>query len=369
MYRHFSYTIVMFLLLGFKVSGQNQDSTSKIIISGYIDTYYAFYSDSLGTNEFQKFPTVSPRSNQFGLNIAMVSAKYNADKIRGVVTLQYGDIPMSAWSANYNVIQEAHIGVRLCKKLWFDAGFFRTHVGTEGLLPKENIASSISVATYFEPFYEAGLRLNYVPSEKWDIYLYALNGYGIYEDNNHKKSGGLLVTYALGDKGNIGFSNYTGDDTPLGIPGSHLRIHNCLFWNYEINRLKLQFGADYCKQLHSRPSDNGTATVYSVIGSVKYKLNQDFAIYARGSTFNDSDGIMSDTLFVKNGNATGYKLAGITAGLEYNPTSNSYIRLEGRDIMADKNQEIFYWNQQKRNSRLEMMFNFGIWIDSKTIKL
>lgn len=32
------------------------DTTGKIIFSGYIDTYYAEYTDTAGANGYQKFP-------------------------------------------------------------------------------------------------------------------------------------------------------------------------------------------------------------------------------------------------------------------------------------------------------------------------
>src|SRR5205085_7014229 len=143
-------------------------------------------TDSVGEGKFQKFPSISPRSNQFGLNTAHITFQYDAEKIRALATLHYGDIPVSAWSGTFNSIMEAHAGVRLCKKLWLDAGFFRTHFGTEGLLPKENFTSSVSVNTFYEPYYESGLRLNYNPSDKLAINLYVLNGYNMYEENNEK---------------------------------------------------------------------------------------------------------------------------------------------------------------------------------------
>src|SRR5258708_10771176 len=85
-----------------------QDSTrhSSISWSGYIDAYAAHYTDSVGTSDYQKFPSVSPRSNQMGLNVAMLTVKYSAPKLRATITLHYGDIPASAWSAKYNFIQE-----------------------------------------------------------------------------------------------------------------------------------------------------------------------------------------------------------------------------------------------------------------------
>ena len=251
-------SIVSFL--GLQSYSQTVDSTATpakkidlaaIKISGYVDAYYAYYTDSVGVGNVQKFGSTSPRSNQFGLNVAVLNAQYDGEKVRGIVTLHFGDFPKATWSGTYNNIMEAHAGVRLCKKLWLDAGFFRTHFGTEALLPKENFLSSVSVNTYYEPYFEAGARLNFVPNDKLAITVYALNGYNIYEDNNEKKSLGMLVTYALGDKGNIGYSNYLGDDAPIGDTLSRFRTHNNLFLNYQIKKLKIQVGGDYCTQKNS----------------------------------------------------------------------------------------------------------------------
>ncbi|HMG14921.1 MAG TPA: outer membrane beta-barrel protein [Saprospiraceae bacterium] len=344
-----------------KANTQTTDTIAKLIISGYVDAYYAYYTDSVGVNNYQKFPSISSRSNQIGLNSALISFQYNAEKVRGIATFHFGDTPKSTWSPSFNYIMEAHAGVRLCKKLWLDAGFFRTHFGTEGLLPKENITSSIAVHTFYEPYYEAGIRLNYNPSERLAINLYALNGYNVYEDNNDKKSFGLLATYALSDKGNIGYSNYIGDDSNDADPVSHLRIHQNLFFNYQINKLKLQLGLDYCMQENSElDHNNKTASMFSSIFALKYQLKPKFAVYGRVEYFNDPDGFMSTIITNDLGEGSGYKLFGGTLGVEFKPTDNSYIRLEGRQLVMDKEQKIFYWDGEASNTRSEVLFNVGV---------
>ena len=361
MIRNSTFFASFIFLLVAKGFAQPNDSTSKFKISGYVDAYYAYYTDSVGTGNYQKFPSISSRSNQFGLNTAQVSFQYDGEKVRGIITLHVGDIARSAWSSTFNNIMEAHAGIRLCKKLWFDAGFFRTHFGTEGLLPKEIFVSAVSVNTFFEPYFEAGVRLNYIPGDKWSINMYALNGYNMYEDNNKKKSLGTLITYALGDKGNVGYSNYIGDDSPQGDPTSHLRIHQNLFFNYQVKKLKIQIGGDYCMQHHSKIVDqNKTATMFSGVIGLRYQANEKFAISGRGELFKDPQGFMSG-IFIDNANKfTGSKLWGVTLGAEYKPTESTYIRIEGRKLQMDKNQEIFYWNGKNRSNRIEILFNMGI---------
>ncbi len=356
-----SATLLSLFCFSQKSFSQTKKDSSKISISGYADAYYAYYTDSVGDGNYQKFPSVSPRSNQFGLNCANFTIQYDAEKVRGVATLQFGDIPRSTWSGTFNNILEAHVGIKLCEKMWVDAGFFRTHFGTEGLFPKENICSSISVNTFMEPYFESGLRLNYMPNSKLTINLYALNGYNMYEDNNQKKSFGALVTYSLNDKINFGYSNYIGDDTPTGDTVTHNRIHNNLFVNFQLKKFKAQVGGDYCMQQNADIAfHNQQATMMSGVASLKFQCCKKDAVYGRFEYFNDPQGFMSGTYVDANNILSGLYLWGATLGFEYTPTSNTYIRLEGRQIQTDTAQEIFHWKNENTNQRMELMIHTGI---------
>ena len=331
---------------------------SSLSFTGYVDVYASYYSDSTGTGNYQKFPSVSPRRNQVGLNVIMFTAKYTTEKLRATATLHYGDIPASAWSSKYNFIQEANAGVRVCKDLWLDAGFFRTHFGTEALFPKENYTSSVSVPTFFEPYYQAGVRLNYNPTTKLSLFIYALNGYGIFEDNNEKKSAGLLVTYVFSDKLNIGYSGYYGDDS---VKGNHLRLAHNAFLNFKARKLKITVGGDYVSQQHSGiQNSEKTAFMGSGVLIVSYNLNNKFRVYGRGEAYSDANGVLSGVFMDTNIKNTGLKLWGITGGIEYKPTEDSYIRIEERSLNADVNQGIFHHDGANTYRRFEAMINLGI---------
>ncbi|MEZ4720982.1 MAG: outer membrane beta-barrel protein [Flavobacteriales bacterium] len=130
------------------VGRESSDSLSRLTISGYVSTYFAHYSDSVPIGTYEKFPTVSPYSDAFSLNIAQLSALFISQKSRANLTLQYGDIARSAWSPTFSMLQEANAGIRIVPRLWFDAGLFRTHIGLESIQPRENITSSIAIVTY-----------------------------------------------------------------------------------------------------------------------------------------------------------------------------------------------------------------------------
>ncbi len=342
-------------------SKAQSDSVGSFTINGYIDVYAAGYTDSVGPGNFQKFPSISPRSNNIGLNTAMLSTQYSTDKIRATLVLHFGDIANATWPADNNHIMEAHVGVRLSKKLWVDAGYFRTHFGTEFLLPVENITSSVTVNTYYEPYFESGVKLNFDPTSKLEINLFLLNGYGMFEDNNYKKSPGMGITYALSNNGSIGYTNYIGDDSPPGDTLSHLRVHNNVFLNYNWKKLRLVTGADYCIQQNSSITNpKGSANMWCFLATGRYQVCTKYGVYGRVEIFNDPDGIMTGVITDRTGKLTGYKLNGLTAGIEYKPVANAYIRLEGRKLQMDNDQNIFYDNGAKRNYRYEVMVNMGI---------
>lgn len=278
-----------------------------------------------------------------------------------MVTLHFGDIPKSTWSGNYNPIQEAHVGVRLCKTLWVDGGFFRTHFGTEFLLPVENITSSVSVPTYYEPYYEAGIKLNYDPTPKLEINVFLLNGYGIYEDANKRKSLGMGITYALNDKAGIGYTSYLGDDSPDSARQAQVRFAQNIFFNYIGKTIKLQAGADLYLQGNSDiKSHNSQATAYSVLATIAYQASPKVAVYGRAEAFSDPEGFLTGVITDDNNELTGYKLWGGTAGLEVKPADNSYVRLELRRLQMNGDQEIFRTDGQNVSYRYDFMVNAGI---------
>lgn len=56
---------------------------------------------------------------------------------------------------------------------------------------------------------------------------------------------------------------------------------------------------------------------------------------ARGEVFQDKNAIMSPVYTIAGGSNSGLKTFGVSVGTEYNPTSNSYFRLEGRYLSSD----------------------------------
>lgn len=342
---------------------EHYDSTGKITLSGYVSAYYAYYTDSVGLGKYENFPTSAPISNAFSLNMLMISAKYSSTKLRGTFTLHYGDIPSSAWSSQYNLIQEANIGFKIVKGIWFDAGFFRTHLGVESIQPRENITSSISTVTYYEPYYLSGAKLTFHLSSKFSVQVNAFNGFNTFIETNNTKAFGFSAVYDATDKLSFNFNSLYCDESPDNQLRKQDRLYNNFYFTYKSKRFDLAGEVNYGIQKNSLLSDTtATANILSTLLVARLRLNKKLSIYSRGEYFKDQNEILTGPVLNEFHKLVGLNLWGVTAGLEVKPIANSYLRFEWRQIQTqDDDEKVFYYNQSYHNQRNEFIAALGFW--------
>lgn len=340
------------VIISLTTYAQDSESKAKLDVSGYIDFYYAHYTDHVEQGSFEKFTTVAPRNNGFSLDIAQLSMNYTADRIRAHVTVHYGDIPSSSWSSVFNFIQQGYIGYNVAKNVWIDAGLFTTHIGTEALLPKDNKLSTLALGTYHEPYYQSGFAVRYDPGEKVSVSLHLLNGYNNFLDNNRSKSAGVLVKYIASEKVTVSYSNLLGQETL----GHDLRFYNnAVLALTPLKKTSLTLGADYGVQ-------NGMV-MSSGMAILNYAWTNNFSSTIRAEYFDDPNGFLSG-LFPSNANSTistGLSARGITLGFEYKPTDNSYVRIESRRLTSPNTLQFFTSDGVATGRRTEVIFTTGIW--------
>jgi hypothetical protein len=349
---------------GTKVNPYTQefDSTGKITVSGYIDTYYCYYTDTLGPGGYCKFPTSSPKHNQFSLNIIQISAKYQSDRMRGVATLFYGDIPLSAWSTHLNLVQEANAGFRIVKKLWLDAGYFRTHIGLESIQPRENITTSIATTSYFEPYFLSGAKLTWQQSEKWTFQLNTFNSFSSFIETNKNKTFGASVSYT-GNHWTHTLNTIVCDEYPTDSNAvSHLRHYTNYFGIFKTKHFILGLEANFGYQKNSQLENaRKTALIASGIAALKYRITHKHAIYGRFEIFSDPNEVLTGPIVNENHTLTGLQVIGGTLGYEYKPIPNAYFRVEGRILDAKDDEHIFYYNNASQHIRYEGIASIGLW--------
>ncbi|MBS1651810.1 MAG: outer membrane beta-barrel protein [Bacteroidetes bacterium] len=344
---------------------ERTQESPKLTIGGYITTYYALYSDTADANNFQKFPTTAPQSNVFGLNLAQISTKYSSRSLRAISVLQYGDMPRSIWSPTYNYIQEANVGIRLLKRVWIDAGLFRTHIGLESIQPRENITSSIAVATFYEPYYLAGAKLSFLLNDKLTLQLNSFNRYNGFTENNKKKAAGFSFVYDVNSNFSLTFNTLWNDDSPDNSKIAKGRLYNNLYAVYKSKRLILGVEVNYAIQQNSHLTFNKTYTtaqMFSSLAEAKFMLFNKCFVYGRGEYFSDPDEALTGMLLNQNKQLIGLNIAGATLGFEYKSFGNTYLRVEGRVLNTiGKNEAIFLYNNLSSNKRYEMITSMGVW--------
>lgn len=346
------------------VSKEEKDAEApKLTVGGYVSSYYSWYSDTADANEYQKFPTAAPQSDHFGLNLAQITTRYSSNNARATTVLHFGDMPRSVWSPVYNYVQEANAGVRLFKRLWFDAGLFRTHIGLESIQPRENIASSVAVLTFFEPYYMSGAKLTYMASDKLTLQLNSFNSYNGFIETNHQKAIGFSLIYDVSSKLSITFNSLWNDDTPDSSKIKHGRLYNNLYLIYRSKKLTLGLEGNYgLQQNTSLSSQNKTAFMYSALAEAKYMLVNKFYVYGRAEYFSDPDEMLTGPELNQNLQLIGLTISGGTLGFEFKPLPNTYLRAEGRFLQThDNNEEIFLLNGKSSGSRQEAIISFGVW--------
>jgi len=339
------------------IKSQENDLTAyfkNFKIGTYIDTYYAYDNDKNIFNGQRTLSLIAPFRDQFRINIAQLSLKYNTENIRGAFIIHYGDIPDVNWKpvTKLENIQEANIGFSLYKNLWIDAGYFITHVGAEGL-PKNNILSSFALPTYIEPFIQSGVKIGYDFSDKFTACFHLLNGYNLFEDNNKNKSVGLQLIYSPTPLLKITYNNIIGNEMPAGMQGKTRVFNNLIINASPCKKIDMVASIDIGIQEKSNIADtSSSAYSYGVFLSTRYKFTPKFSTTVRGEYYQDLNGILS-------GNVGGYnwlKGNGITIGCEYRPVESAYLRFEYRYLRLDNEIKAFYNNS---NQRFETMLSAG----------
>ncbi|MEI6020197.1 MAG: outer membrane beta-barrel protein [Bacteroidota bacterium] len=323
-------------------------------IGGYVSTYYAYYDDESEPNGFIQFPTLAPRKDQFSLNMALISMQYKSSSLRSNITLHYGDVPASSWPSTFNLIQEANAGFKITKKLWFDAGFFRTHIGLESFQPRENIASSMSIPNFYDPYYLSGAKLTYMPTAKLNLQACIFNGYNEYIDNNRNKALDFSANYNPNNHISFTYNFLTCDETPDNIKTKHQRYYQNFYATFIYQKFTIGFDANFGIQAHSLKKDSSKAgKMYAGILVAKYNLLTKFDVYCRLEYFSDPNQILTNSL------NTGRYVKGNTLGFEIKPQKTVGISAEWRILECD--QLIFRQKNTILNQRNEFIVCLDLW--------
>ncbi|WP_205512826.1 porin [Longitalea arenae] len=337
--------ILMVAALLYAAAGFAQDTTKsenkgQVSFSGYAEVYYSYDFAKPKDHNRPGFIYSHNRSNEFNVNLAFVRGNYTAERIRANIALAVGTYMNANYAAEPGVLKnvfEANVGYKLSrtKNLWLDMGIMPSHIGFESAISKDCWALTRSLVAETSPYYESGAKLTYgTDNGKWSFSVLALNGWQRIQRvaGNSLMNWGTQVQFKPTDKLTLNYSSFLGTDKP---DSARLwRYFHNLYGIFQLtDQIGLTLGFDVGQEQKTKGESNMN-TWYSPLAILRYTPVDHWAFAVRGEYYSDENGVI-----VKTGTPNGFKTAGFSANVDYQPAKYIALRIEGK--MFNSKDEIF----------------------------
>ena len=318
---------------------------SNLTISGYIESYYTY---DINKPEDHKRPTFiysHNRSNEFSVNLAMLKAAYDGERVRSNLAIAVGSYMNANYAGEEGVwknVYEANVGFKLLEnhELWIDAGVLPSHIGGESAIGLDNISLSRSLAAENSPYFETGARLSYTTKDS-KLYLAAvgLNGWQRIQLPNTSKnmSFGHQIQYKPVESVVLNSSSYIGDEG-----SDSLRFFHDLYVQVAVND-KMNILANWDYGMQNQPLLSKNYHWWNAGIQANYAIGPKVKMNARLEYFNDEDGVV----FGRYGEV-GTNILGYSAGFDVDLYKGLIWRTEVRNL--NSSEKIFVNNQSELKS-------------------
>ena len=325
----------------------NKQTVNKFIfkdnhlgISGYMDAYGVYSFNNLSENKQRPYNSNPLYMDEFGFSYGFISFEYENENVRARVSIHGGELVERMYVGErpmYKMFREANAGYLFSKQVSLEMGIFPSIYGSETFINKDNQHATRAIMTDFAPDYMAGVRLNYEPTEHWDLKLEVTNGWQTLSNPEHQKNLGALVVYEQQGKFLINWGTYLGNEAkPNEV--ARIRSYHNLFAKIFLWRFIFLPMADI--YIEKRNAEARTVTAFNLGLSIRYAIADKWGIAARYERLYDPDEINPDLKannpYGKEDPAlpaptpSGFQADGYTLTLEYLPSSHLTMRLEGR---------------------------------------
>ncbi len=331
----------IFLGLGTVDAQETTDSLkSNLTISGYIESYYTLDLNKPEDHKRPAFIYSHNRSNELSVNLAMIKAAYEGDRVRSNLAIAVGSYMNANYSAEEGVwknVYEANVGYKLSANhnVWIDAGVLPSHIGGESAIGIDNISLTRSIAAENSPYFETGARLSYTTDDS-KLYLaaVALNGWQRIQLPNTSTgpSFGHQIQYKPIESVVLNSSSYVGNEGK-----DSLRFFHDLYVQVAVNS-KMNILANWDYGVQKQPLISETYKWWNAGIQANYALSSKVKINARLEYFNDKDGVVFGRFDDK-----GTTILGYSAGFDVDLYKGLIWRTEVRNLDASEN--IFANNQ------------------------
>lgn len=331
--------VAAWLALPALLQAQAADTSTRITLGGFVDSYYAF-DFNRPANFDRSFTTQPARHDEFNVNLAFVEAKLDAPRLRGRLALQAGTSVQSNYAGELRngsvsgpelsrLIQEAVVGMKIADDLWIDGGIFLSHIGMEGFISRDNPMYTRSLVADFSPYYESGAKLTWQPTAAVTALFTMINGWQNITETNSGKSVGVRIDYAPSTRTTLSYYSYLGDEAVDSARHRQVRFYNGVGIKQALGaRLLVLAEADHGTQV--RASGSGSASWYGAMLTARYVVAPTAAIVGRAERYADRDQVI-----VATGVADGLRANGASIGLDIAPQPRVLWRSELRGFEGE----------------------------------
>ena len=314
------YHILPLLLFIASVSAAQDSSDKKsLTISGYADFYYQYDLNNPSSKDRPGFLYNFKRHNEFNVNLAFLKAAYNEKRLRANLAFMTGTYPQYNLAAESSLMQhvfEANIGYAFSDKWSMDAGILPSHIGLETAISKDNWNLGRSILAENTPYYESGVKLNYIPNDKWSASVLVLNGWQNIKENNSRKAIGTQVQFKPNDKLLFNSSTFVGNEKPDSVKQTRL-FHN--FYAVYSSSKKINLAVLLDAGVENKKGWYGAALL------LQYLCGQKISTAFRLEYYSDK----KEALISAN-QPGGFQTTGLALNLDYTPVKNISFRAEAR---------------------------------------
>ncbi|SHI69437.1 Putative beta-barrel porin-2, OmpL-like. bbp2 [Hymenobacter daecheongensis DSM 21074] len=299
---------------------------------GYVGVYYGYDFNNPADLRRPGFIYSENLHNQIAINIALLGARYQSERVRGTFAIQTGTYPDANYAAEPQIfknIYEAWGGVKLAKNLWLDAGIFLSHIGLEGPISRDDLTLTRSIMADNSPYYEAGAKLTYDNGQKWLFSALVLNGWQVIRDNNQNMAVGTQVQFRPNSKWLLNSSTYLGEgrNVPDSVDQRTRYYHDFYLTFNPSEKWRLAAAVDAGWQ---EKADGRAGYDHWHAGSliVRRRLGKKTGLVGRAEYFHDPAAVVASTA------VGGLHTGGYSLGFDYNPVPRVILRLEGKQFRA-----------------------------------
>lgn len=317
------------LLIGGPLHAQATDTTTRIRINGFVDTYYAHDFTRPADGE-RRFTTQPVRHDEANVNLAWLGVTVERQRVRARLALQAG----TSVQANYageprtgatsgpdvsRLLQEAVVGLKLSDAVWIDGGIYYSYIGLEGWSSSDNPTYTRSLVADYTPYYLSGAKLTWQPTPQLTAQLHLMNGWQNISENNRGKAVGARLDYAVSPGVTLSYANFFGNEQPTGTVSVLRTFHQVMAKGTLPTGTQWQGQADIGRQ--------GGDDWYGLVAIVRQPVARRVALVGRVERYADPDQVIIGT-----GEASGFVGNGGSVGVDLQVDSGVRWRSEFRSV-------------------------------------